>query len=283
MGKRVQILVAVLLIAILAGASWAIFHQREPVYRGHTLSYWLQEYNEVQDLHRFGPADEAIRSIGTNALPNLLSDLKRSESATAAMFYTFCLRHPWIKPPVYGEDHSSGADLMAFRALRSEASPILPELAKLLEHSRTAEKAAQAFFLIGPASIPTLEEVCRTTNVATRVQAALLIAVMESNEIGFGYGWHRAPMNGKPVLAVGWGFGARAERTISRLVEGLHSRHPAIHQANLDALRSIAGSVSNPVPSPLMTWVEGASEDVNAAREAVKQADAEAGTKPGVR
>jgi hypothetical protein len=280
--KRVQKRLAVLLIAILAGASWAIFHEREPVYRGHTLRYWLHQYN-TPDTDRFRPADEAIRSIGTNALPSLLSDLKWSESATVASFYSFCLRHPWIKLPLYGEDHSSGAALMALRALGSEASPILPELAKLLEDSRTAERAAQAFFLIGPASIPMLEEVCRNTNVATRVQAALLIAVMESKEIGYAFGSHRAPMNGKPVLSVGWGFGGRAERTISRLVEGLHSQDPTIRRANLDALRSIASAVSNPVPSSLMTWVEGVSEDVNAAREAVKQADAEAVTESRVR
>jgi hypothetical protein len=198
------------------------------------------------------------------------------------MLSTFCSRHPWFKLPFYGEDHYSGPALMAFKALGSEAKSILPRLANLLESSRTSEKSAQAFFLVGPDSIPTLEEVCRNTNVAIRVRAAVLIAVMESNEIGYSYGWDKA-MNGKPVLFVGWGYGARAERTISRLAEGLHSRDPAIRLANLDALRSIAGSVSNPVPSSLMTWVEGVSEDVNAAREAVKQADAEAVTKAGVR
>jgi len=272
MGTRVQIVFAILLIAILAAATLAILHRRGPAYRGQPLSYWLQQYNQVQDMQRLGPVDEAIRSIGTNALPHLLSDLERSEFATGGMFSRFCFRHPWIKLPFYGEDHSSGAALMALKALRSEARPILPELAKLLENSRTSEKASQAFFLVGPASIPTLEKVCRNTNVAIRVQAAVLIAVMESNEIGYGYGWHRAPMNGKPVLSVAWGYGARAERTISRLVEGLHSRDPAIKQANLDALRSIAGSVSNPVPSSIVIWVGGVNEDVNAAREALKQA-----------
>lgn len=256
MRKRAKIAFAVLLFAILAGTIVAILHRPEPVYRGQTLSYWLQQYNELGDVVRVGPADDAIRAFGTNSLPYLLSDLQRSESATERMISRFCSRHPWYKLPFYCEDHYSGPALMAFKTLRSEASPILPELANLLENNRTTEKAAQAFFLVGPASIPTLEEVCRHTNVAIRVQAAVLIAVIESNEIGYSYGWHNSPVNGKPVLLWGWGYGARAERTISRLAEGLHSRDPAIQLANLDALRSIASSASNALPSSIVTWVE---------------------------
>jgi hypothetical protein len=104
MGKRVQIVSSLLLVVTLAGASWAIFHKSQPAYGGKTLSYWLQQYNEVQDMQKFGPADEAIRSLGTNAIPRLLSDLVWHESATVARFSTFWVRHHWIKLPFYGED-----------------------------------------------------------------------------------------------------------------------------------------------------------------------------------
>ena len=50
MGKRVQIVLAVLLFAILAGTILAILHRPEPVYRGQTLIYWLQQYNQAQDM-----------------------------------------------------------------------------------------------------------------------------------------------------------------------------------------------------------------------------------------
>lgn len=205
MGKRLQVALVVLLIAIVAGVGLAIFHHPEPDYRGHTLSYWLQQYNEVQDVRRFRQPDEAIRAIGTNALPHILSDLGRTDSELVRMVSRSASRHHWIKLPIYGENHYWAPALMALKALGSEATPVLPGLQKLLQDGRTTDDAAMGFFLIGPAAIPALEEACSNTNLAVRIKAATVIAKIKTRaNVGVGYGWHKSPLNGKPVLYVGW-------------------------------------------------------------------------------
>jgi len=108
MGKRVQIALGALLILLTvtsAVLAFASLHRAEPVCRGNTLSYWLQQYNEVQDIRKLGPADDAIRAIGTNALPHLLADLGGRESTSARMLASWSARRRWIRLPFYGEDH----------------------------------------------------------------------------------------------------------------------------------------------------------------------------------
>ena len=57
--------------------------EREPVYRGKPLSVWLQRYIQGGSYIGFWPepeADEAIRQIGTNAIPTLLLMLREHDS-----------------------------------------------------------------------------------------------------------------------------------------------------------------------------------------------------------
>src|SRR5271165_4964166 len=70
----------ILAIALLCGLM-RFLQSREPSYQGQSLRYWLEQYE-----YRFGqnPADparreaeDAIRHIGTNALPYLLKHLSR--------------------------------------------------------------------------------------------------------------------------------------------------------------------------------------------------------------
>jgi HEAT repeat protein len=52
---------------------------REPVYKGRPLSVWLEDYDFSPVVGVTHEADDAVRHIGTNAIPALLRLLRRSD------------------------------------------------------------------------------------------------------------------------------------------------------------------------------------------------------------
>jgi hypothetical protein len=50
MRKRVQIALAVLLIAVVGVIGWREQREREPVYRGKPVSYWINRSGEAYEL-----------------------------------------------------------------------------------------------------------------------------------------------------------------------------------------------------------------------------------------
>ena len=84
MRKRVQISLAVLLVAIfgLLGGRFSGF--REPVYQGKRLSVCLEQYGTnhwtAPDRELDRQAETTIRKIGTNAVPILLELMASKES-----------------------------------------------------------------------------------------------------------------------------------------------------------------------------------------------------------
>jgi hypothetical protein len=119
---------AVLLLAAFAGALWALIVPREPVYHGKALSGWLMDYNRAGTNAESAPASKAIRAIGTNALPFLLSHLSAEDpSRLAKVFFRFVKKVPGLKAPFYGENRFYGPSLVALKVLGKEATPLLPD------------------------------------------------------------------------------------------------------------------------------------------------------------
>src|SRR5947207_1339961 len=70
--KRSIWLAALLALTLgLVGAARLSSRPREPVYRGKTLTYWLEVINT--NGWASGEKPEAVRHIGTNAIPILLN------------------------------------------------------------------------------------------------------------------------------------------------------------------------------------------------------------------
>ena len=68
MPKRRHILI--LLACGLAAMLWVTFATREPVYRARRLTYWVNQLGDPSSAHQ-AEASDAIRHIGTNAVPYL--------------------------------------------------------------------------------------------------------------------------------------------------------------------------------------------------------------------
>lgn len=107
MPKRVQIALAVLLVAIVGVMMWEVLREREPVYQGKSLSQWLEEYNQ-NFLFLNSPiraqAKSAVGQIGTNALPILLEWTAKKDSILKKELMALAKRQSLVKIHFRSED-----------------------------------------------------------------------------------------------------------------------------------------------------------------------------------
>jgi hypothetical protein len=280
MGKPTKIALVLLLLVLIGSLIRTVTREREPAYRGESLSYWLQEYNRAQSSATFAPIDEAIQAMGTNALPHLLSDLAHRDSSFSRQLARWYARHRWFNLPFYGEDRFMAPAMMALRALGPEANPILPGLQNLMERNDALEQTARVFFFVGPTAIPTLERVCHNSNRAVRIQAAITIVEIKESRLGYlgwAFSWQKSPINGKPLLHLGWGYTPNTqEQAVRQLVEGLQNPDPAIRLANIEALQSIGAPTAKSAWAGLLDLGGADPQVIKAAQEALRQVDPQA-------
>jgi hypothetical protein len=175
---------AIVVIAILGGAIYFTPPSRkEPGYHGKTLTKWLKRLDDGQAfgisssaLPSFSPrqieAAEAVRAIGTNALPLLMEDIHARPSGNSLRFKLRTgldqvlkrgSRPWWFLRDLIGEetqeDRVRWRAAQGLAALGPMASPAVPELKRLLFtnywHSSIKE-AAYALATIGSEGIAIL-------------------------------------------------------------------------------------------------------------------------------
>ena len=110
MRKHKKLLIAIAFLVASVGLFFAFRGKPEPIYGGCTLSYWADRYakaywNQRAFLPNLGyagvdaEAEEAIRAIGTNALPSVLEWLHFEQGhCSVRLFYSLRLNRlpsPW--------------------------------------------------------------------------------------------------------------------------------------------------------------------------------------------
>lgn len=151
--KRVVIVLATyVLVAIGVVAFWP--GEREPEYNGKKLSEWLA-------LQRYRPeqASDAIRAIGTNALPVLVS---WTELQVPAWRYNLAIGYGSFPRPIHSDSLAdffinqkaatrSFNSVFAFQILGTNASAAIPELSRFVMDTRNRNRrnAAHALAYIG--------------------------------------------------------------------------------------------------------------------------------------
>ena len=102
--KRSRAIALVVLFAAIAVAAFFALRSREPEYRGKRLSQWLEEYDRTGAMEKTGPASEAIRAMGTNALPYLFAYIKHRDPPLKMKFFGLVQKQHWLKLPPYREN-----------------------------------------------------------------------------------------------------------------------------------------------------------------------------------
>ncbi|MDB6063830.1 MAG: repeat-containing protein [Pedosphaera sp.] len=186
MRKRSRIALALLLLAVIGGVAWLTLRPNEPMYKGKRLSAWLEAYalattESIQDLPSPREADEAVRHIGTNAIPLLLRRLRANDSrvtlrlvalAGKQHFFKVKFRPAWLIRP---------EGVRGFQALGADGKDAVPELIRMYEQDRFAESRDQVASIlggIGPAAeqaVPALARSLGDTKLHTRVSTLLAL------------------------------------------------------------------------------------------------------------
>jgi hypothetical protein len=179
MRKLVQIALAVSLVAIVGVIIWQVLREREPVYHGKRLSVWLVQYGTHHwseghwSVGRKGEleakAENAIRQIGTNAIPTCLRIIATRDSPLLKLVSRFPERwQPFyrLSTPEYQFQGAYG-----LIALGADAEPAVPALIAMLNDSHAEVKYAAVFALsslgsLAEDALPSLIECLRPDEFA---------------------------------------------------------------------------------------------------------------------
>lgn len=181
MRNRAQIALALVLVTGFLGAVvWQKLHRWEPAYEGRDLSSWLTDF----DLESAGSPDratQAVRAIGTNALPVLLRMICTKDPLWKRCLIVFNARQSLIQLRI------SRAAVIRYRAtqgygtLGTEAKDGVASLIEIMQSERSIEvleDIAAALGAIGPTAkpaIPVLLKVAGSQNPELRRSAVLAL------------------------------------------------------------------------------------------------------------
>jgi hypothetical protein len=182
--KLVLVLACVLgVIAAMIRAGVRLNRGKEPQYLGRSLSQWL-ELRSTSNQRRgsdFEAANQAIRAIGTNAIPFLLTWIgyqPQPWQETARRNLSPTAGGGGLGQSLAGFRDETMASLavQGFWALGSNAARALPELTDLMKHTThppTAQLAASAITGLGAPVFPEMVSALADTNYPYRDQIAL--------------------------------------------------------------------------------------------------------------
>ena len=171
---------------IIGVVLWALLPEKEPVYQGKSLSAWLDGYitsGSIIDVRPDADVDEAVRQIGTNAIPALLRKVRARDSEVKRLAW----RLPeWSLPErlprfLWAAYFTTQSAATAFGALGAAASNAVPTLVQTYRENLSPESqraCVKALGGIGPAASGAVSVVLSAaTNSDYRVRAAAVEAL----------------------------------------------------------------------------------------------------------
>lgn len=174
------------IFALMGVLGLLIWSKREPRFDGYSLGIWLDAASRCPVCDTNGvPADSfavALRAMSPEAIPHLVSYLKRKESSRLRNQIQnwldklpgepFQLPHRQNLAPVAAE---------AFWILGTNATDAIPRLARQLASESAEEWTIMALEGIGPAAIPTLSNAVSHPNPRLRLHAVQALATFGTN------------------------------------------------------------------------------------------------------
>ena len=162
MKKRKRIFLIVLLVLVICGLGLVLFLSHEPpepTYHGKPLSAWLESYFGGGSVIGAWPnpeTDEAIRQIGTNAIPTMLKMLKARDSKWKFALAELSRKQDFvrIKLPLswWGSYVPTITAAQGFVALGATASNAVPQLIEIFRKNAPQSQLCSVIALgsVGP-------------------------------------------------------------------------------------------------------------------------------------
>lgn len=163
MAKRVVIASGLILVMTVFVFLWKAARPSEPVYEGKSLSRWLEGHlpytsaNPPPNSPGWKKADEALRRIGTNAIPTLLQMIRAKDPPKPVLkLLDSAKRHHLISIHYRNAFQRNDEAEYAFRILGTNAAAAVPLLIQIYQDDVSPNSqrcAAKALGNIGPAAI----------------------------------------------------------------------------------------------------------------------------------
>jgi len=253
--------------------AWQVLRLREPVYQGKRLSVWLEHLERLDEAATRGnqnerdDAEQAIRHIGTNALPILIERLPAQNTRLKQLMMAWANKHERFPLHFKSAEQRRIEAVCGYEALGSLASAQVPRLIDILDNDLfldARQAAARVLGYIGPEArlaVPALFRATKDTDDSVRINAL----------------WALGEIRPDPQL------------TIPVLVVGLDDAEPFVRENAALALRRYGPEARAAVPALLRTLdttnaVGMEQQRFHATvRSALKNIDPEAAAKAGVK
>ena len=164
---------AVLLVAITFAVAW---FAREPSYQGRPLHAWLKDLDDRHPGPTNDAANEALRHIGRDAVPEIIGLLERRDSDLRQRFLKWLSDHHVVKSaytPVLENQHRA---VHACYVIGPEAKPAIPALISLLNEGgyvrRNLGTIGAALGRIGPETVVPMMGSLTNSNLLVRWEVA---------------------------------------------------------------------------------------------------------------
>ncbi|MDQ6631458.1 MAG: HEAT repeat domain-containing protein [Verrucomicrobiota bacterium] len=167
-----------------------VIQTSQPFYQARPLSHWLAIYSDdATPKEEKIYARNAVLSIGTNALPYVMEQLRRDTPDWRRKIYRRTTKpirtNEFFESFFNGEGQNAYEAMMAFSLLGSNLQAAVPELTVLLNNTnrRISDRAIFALCAIGEKGFPILTNALAETNRPNRVALVAHIGWM-SDEVG---------------------------------------------------------------------------------------------------
>ncbi len=182
------------IIAVLSTLLWVFLTSREPIYGNRSLTYWLRVLEEPsRSRSQRDEAAEAVRKIGSEAVPHLIRMVGSPDFHFRATFYRLAdsilggKRTAIIVP-----NSRNNRGLKGFEVLGKQARTATPDLGKMIRRGNQSSAffASQALVVLvnagaGEEALPALTNILLNGEWNSRVavaQAMLLLAPTSESE-----------------------------------------------------------------------------------------------------
>jgi HEAT repeat protein len=307
MRKRVHITLAVLLVALAGVITWQVLRLREPVFQGKRLSVWLNAYRmsgmagvETWQVRvEQQEADEAVRHIGTNALPTLLRMLRAKDSALKLKFMELAKRQHFIRIKYTPAEELNYRACAAFGVLRTKAQSAVPALIRIYEQDLSPASqfyVSRALIAVGPdatrTAIPAFLRGTASSNFFVRKFAVRALAQVHDEPSlvvpALAKSLRDTNVSIRASAASGLGvFGSEVRQAIPLavpvLIKALRDPDDSVRGTAAGSLKAFGAEAKGAVPALLELLKDEDEYARGAAAEALGQIDPEAAARAGVK
>ena len=183
MAKRIRVALVVMFVVLVSVIGWRVGQpsEPEPVYKGKPLSRWLLDVTATGGPEGLENAREAMRHMGTNALPTLLRMLQVKDSPLKAALVRLNYEQRIMNFRINSDVGWNHAGIVGFSILGTNAQSAVPALIEMLNQNNSRQSAIYvigALSCIGPSAkgaVPALLRFATNADPVVRSSAAITI------------------------------------------------------------------------------------------------------------